>query len=394
MGRRIAIVGASLAGVRTIKALRRKGFDGDIVLIGEESELPYDRPPLSKQFLTSEEPIAPRLLEPESFYDAVDLRLGVRATHLSLRDQAVTLNDGSKVHADHIVIATGASARALPGLPDGDRVARLRTLADAQRIRAAFAKAQHILVVGGGFIGCEVAASARKRGLAVTLVEPATAPVLRGVGPLVGGLIASLHRERGVDVRLGVSVVSVTHGADSSVATLSDGTQIETSFIVVGVGAVANTDWLQDSGLDLANGVLCDPYCRAVGGGGHVWAAGDVAAWPSGRFGEVRRIEHWTNAAEQAGCLATNLLDDDAASGHDPVPYVWSDQYEHKIQILGSVNGDDDTKLLQGSLDDRRFALAYSRAGLLRGLVAFDMPGEVVAMRPLIAGAAPMASMT
>ncbi|KAA1176979.1 FAD-dependent oxidoreductase [Rhizobium tropici] len=394
MARRIAIVGASLAGVRTIKALRRKGFDGDVVLIGEENELPYDRPPLSKQFLTSDDPVAAKLLEPESFYDSVDLRLGVRATGLSLRDQSIALNDGSRVYADHIVIATGANARSLPGLPDSDRVARLRTIEDARRIRSAFANAEHILVVGGGFIGCEVAAAARKRGLAVTIIEPASAPVIRGVGALVGGIIASLHRERGVDVRLGVNVRSVDQGVGGCLATLSDGTQIETSFIVVGVGAVAGTGWLQGSGLDLSNGVLCDAHCRAVGGGGHVWAAGDVAAWPSGLFGEVRRIEHWTNAAEQAGCLATNLLDSDAASGHDPVPYVWSDQYEHKIQILGSVNGDDDTKLLQGSIEDLRFSLAYSRAGLLRGVVAFDMPSEVVAMRPLIAGLAPMASMS
>lgn len=388
---RIAVVGASLAGARVLRALRRRGFDGRLVLIGEENELPYDRPPLSKQYLTAPDPVPVKRLEPEGFYDGMELRLGVRATALNLRERSVLLDDGSTVEADHIVITTGAAARSLAGLPDGERVARLRTAADACRIRGALDEARHLLVVGGGFIGCEVAASARGRGLAVTVIEPAPAPVLRGVGATVGAMLAELHRDNGVDFRLGVTVADVDERGGRPVVTLSDGSRIETDFVVVGVGAFARTDWLDSSGLDLSDGVLCDNRCRVAGAGGHVWAAGDVAAWPSERFGATRRIEHWTNAAEQAGVLAANLLDGATAPTYDPVPYVWSDQYQHKIQILGSVSGEDDTTLLDGSFEERRFVLAYARDGLLCGLVACDMPREIAARRSLVATPTPMA---
>ncbi|MGW3943706.1 NAD(P)/FAD-dependent oxidoreductase [Streptomyces phaeochromogenes] len=388
---RIAVVGASLAGARVLRALRRRGFDGRLVLIGEENELPYDRPPLSKQYLTAPDPVPVKRLEPEGFYNGMELRLGVRATALNLRERSVLLDDGSTVEADHIVITTGAAARSLAGLPDGERVARLRTAADARRIRSAFDSIRHLLVVGGGFIGCEVAASARGRGLAVTVIEPAPAPVLRGVGATVGAMLAELHRDNGVDFRLGVTVADVDERGGRPVVTLSDGSRIETDFVVVGVGASARTDWLDSSGLDLSDGVLCDDRCRVVGTGGHVWAAGDIAAWPSERFGATRRIEHWTNAAEQAGVLAANLLDGATAPTYDPVPYVWSDQYQHKIQILGSVSGEDDTTLLDGSFEERRFVLAYARDGLLRGLVACDMPREIAARRSLVATPTPMA---
>ena len=388
---RVAVVGASLAGVRVLKALRRKGFDGELVLIGDENELPYDRPPLSKHYLTGDDPVAVKLLEPESFYDDVELRLGVSAVRLDLADRAVTLDDGSSVRADHVVIATGARARTLAELPDGPRIARLRTLADARRIRAAFRSCRRLLVVGGGFIGCEVAASARRRGLEVTLVEPLAAPVVRGVGAVVGGTIAAVHRDNGVDLRVGVAVAGVEHLADRLVVMLTDGSRVEADFAVVGVGATPATEWLAGSGIEATGGVACDDRCRVAGAGGGVWAVGDVAVWPSRLSGGPVRIEHWTNAAEQASVLAANLLDDSSDMCHDPVPYVWSDQYEHKIQILGTVHGDDETTLVSGSLDERKFALAYSREGRICGLVAFNSPREVVAMRTLIAQSALMA---
>jgi NADPH-dependent 2,4-dienoyl-CoA reductase/sulfur reductase-like enzyme len=386
--RRIVVVGASLAGVRVVKALRRKGFHGQLVLIGEEDELPYDRPPLSKRFLSAQGPVEPKLLEPEAFYDGVDLRLGTRAVELRPRDAAVALDDGSAVRADHVVVATGAAARTLPALRNDDRASSLRDLADARRIRAAFDSASHVLIVGGGFIGCEVAASARTRGIQVTIVEAAAAPVVRGVGLVVGNAIAALHRDNGVDLRLATGIASVEAVGDRRVVTLTDGSLVETDFIVVGIGAHAQTDWLEGSGLTLSNGVLCDDRCRAAGGAGHVWAAGDVAAWPSRLFGDMRRVEHWTNAAEQASAVASNILGTSAAPAYDPIPYVWSDQYQHKIQILGSVSGEDDTTILKGSLAARQFAVAYSRAGRVRGLVACDLPGQIASARPLIAEAA------
>ena len=387
---RIVVVGASLAGVRTAKALRRKGFDGPLAIIGEEDELPYDRPPLSKQFLTADEP-ALKPLEKEDFYDGVELRLGQRAVGLDRAAGAVRLADGTEVTGEHVVIATGTRARSLPLLPDGERVARLRSAADAVRIRAALAEVRSLVVIGGGFIGCEVAASAGSLGIDVTIVEPAVAPVVRGVGEWVGGVLADVHRDHGVDVRLGVAVAHAEHRSSGVSVVLTDGTRIETEFVVVGIGAQACTDWLAGSGLPLADGVVCDDRCRVAGGGGRIWAAGDVARWPSGTFGGDRRVEHWTNAVEQSAVVAANLLDDGSDVRHDPVPYVWSDQYGHKIQILGDVGSRFETTLLQGSVAERRFAVAYADQGVLCGVVAFDMPREIVQKRPLIARAARMA---
>ena len=387
---RIVVVGASLAGVRTAKALRRKGFDGPLAIIGEEDELPYDRPPLSKQFLTADEP-ALKPLEKEDFYDGVELRLGQRAVGLDRAAGAVRLADGTEVTGEHVVIATGTRARSLPLLPDGERVARLRSAADAVRIRAALETVRSLVVIGGGFIGCEVAASAGSLGIDVTIVEPAAAPVVRGVGEWVGGVLADVHRDHGVDVRLGVAVAHAEHRSSGVSVVLTDGTRIETEFVVVGIGAQACTDWLAGSGLPLADGVVCDDRCRVAGGGGRIWAAGDVARWPSGTFGGDRRVEHWTNAVEQSAVVAANLLDDGSDVRHDPVPYVWSDQYGHKIQILGDVGSRFETTLLQGSVAERRFAVAYADQGVLCGVVAFDMPREIVQKRPLIARAARMA---
>nr|WP_281408621.1 FAD-dependent oxidoreductase [Rhizobium tropici] len=375
-------MGASLAGVRAVKALRRKGFGGEIVLIGEEGELPYDRPPLSKQFLTSDEPITPRLLEAASFYDTVDLRLGVRATALSLRDQAVTLNDGSSVAADHIIIATGASARSLPGLPDRIKgVTTFRTAADARRVREAFDEGPRVVVIGAGFIGCEIAASARARGLQVTVIELRHSPVIRDVGALVGGTIAALHRENGVDMRFGTTVSSFVADKRIRALHLSDGSRIEADLVVVGVGANPRTDWLDGSGLLLRNGLACDERCRVIGGGGHVWAAGDVASRPSSRFAESLRVEHWTNASEQASALASNLLDPNLFRPYDSIPYFWSDQYQHRYQIIGRISSSDDTTLLHGTLRERPFAVAYHRDGRLRGVVACDMPDVIAQAR-------------
>lgn len=379
--RRIAVVGASLAGVRVVRSLRRKGYEGEIVLIGEETELPYDRPPLSKQFLTANRSVPIKRLEPESFYDGIDLRLGLRAVELRLRDREVRLSDGSAIRADHVVVATGSIARTLPALDGIEGVTCLRSAADAERIRAAFASGPRVVVIGGGFIGCEVAMSARRLGLQVTIVEALSAPVMRGVGPLVGGTIAALHRAHGVDVRLGATIAG--HEADNRIraVTLTDGSRLETDLVVVGIGANPRTDWLDGSGLTLRNGLACDVFCRAVGGDGHVWAAGDVASWPSERFGETMRIEHWANAVEQATAVAANLLDPTSATPYDPVPSCWSEQWGHKYRLVGRIQPHDNTMLIHGSLREGPFAVTYSRGGLLRGAVTRDMPEAITTVR-------------
>ena len=387
---RVVVVGASLAGARVIKALRRKGFDGQIALIGEEAQLPYDRPPLSKQFLTSVKPLGLKFLEQQAFYDDIELRIGSRAVGLRRLERCVELDNGSTVCGDHIVIATGARPRTLPGLPAEEQTAYLRTVGDAERIRLwLHSGAGHLLIVGAGFIGCEVAAAARKCGLEVTLVDQERFPVRRGVGEQVGEAIADLHRDNGVTMRLGVSVQTVESGGERKVVTLSDGARFDADFVVVGIGAVADTDWLVGAGLRVGDGLLCDHGCRAIGGDGRIWAVGDVASWPSLRMGGTQRLEHWSNAVEQAAVVAANIADQKATARHDPIPYIWSDQYGHKFQMLGAV-GEGDATLLRGALSDRRFALAFSRAGRLRGVITCDLPDEIANLRNLVATSAPM----
>lgn len=369
-----------------IRALRRLGYEGGITLVGAEPHLPYDRPPLSKEFLADETQAAPRPLEPEAFYDDVELRLGVRARALVPSARRVELSDGSAITADHVVVATGSTARWLPGLEAMEGLFTLRTIEDAQGIRAALDQQPRVVVVGGGFIGCEVAASARARGLDVTVVEPLAAPVVRGVGPVIGARLAAVHRGRGVDLRLGTGVASVEGGGRVREVILSDGSKLPADLVVVGVGAVPETAWLEGSGVTLDGGVVCDAHCRVAGGGGHVWAVGDVARWPSRLFGEAMRIEHWTNAVEQAGVAAANLLGD--VRPYDPVPYVWSDQYDVKVQVLGLVAGEDDVEPLNGAVDDERFVAGFFRDGILRGVVGFSWPRAVMSYRTLLAGGA------
>jgi 3-phenylpropionate/trans-cinnamate dioxygenase ferredoxin reductase component len=391
--RRIAVVGASLTGARVLRALRRRGYDGELVLIGDEDELPYDRPPLSKKFLASPEQIAVPRLEPEEFYNDIELRLGTGATALHQADRTVELSDGSLVHAEAVVIASGAVPRSFPTAAGVDGVLQLRTAADARSLRSVIGTGMRVVVLGGGFIGCEVAASARARGADVTIVEALSAPVVRGVGVSVGRAIAERHRRHGVELRLGARVTSVNapRGRLRSV-TLDSGGTIPADCLVVGIGSRPSTSWLQGTGVNIDNGVVCDDHGRVAGGGGALWAAGDAAAWLDPQYGRPRRFEHWTAAVEQASVVAANLLDGASARGYKPLPYVWSDQFDFKIQIVGDIDADDHMTMLYGTaFDDERFAVAYSRAGRLCGVVAVNLPRAIVEMRPLVLASAPLA---
>lgn len=381
---RLAIVGASLAANRTLRVLRRKGFDGRITLVGAEPHLPYDRPPLSKGFLAGTAAGDRVRLGPDDLYDDVDLRLGTRAVRLWPSEQRVELDDGSMVEADDVVVATGATPRRLPGQPDLEGVFTLRTLDDATALRAAFDDAERVVVVGAGFIGSEVASTARELGLDVTVLEADVAPVVRGVGPVVGGALARLHHAAGVDLRCSTGVAGIVADGDRVAGVeLDDGSVVEADVVVVGIGVAATTDWLADAGLALDDGVVTDDRCRAVGGGGHVWAVGDVARWPSARYGQHLRVEHWTNAMDHATTLTTNLLGGDAV--HDPVPYVWSDQFGHKVQSLGHVRADDEVVVVEGELDGDGWVAAYLRDGRLSGLVGLDRARTVMRGRQLVA---------
>jgi 3-phenylpropionate/trans-cinnamate dioxygenase ferredoxin reductase subunit len=384
----VVIVGASLAGLRAGEELRRLGFGGRLVLVGAEAHLPYDRPPLSKAVLAGEAGPDDLALRRQSYDELdVDWRLGRRATGLDVAARTVELDDGERIVGDRgIIIATGATPRRLPGLPALAGIHELRTLDDCLAIRAELdAGARRVVVVGAGFIGAEVAATCRGRHLEVTVLEALPAPMVRGLGPVLGEVLAGLHRDHGVDLRTGVGVDGVDGVDRVERVRLADGTTVDADIVVVGVGVVPCTDWLDESGLTIDNGIVCDETLLAAPG---IVAAGDVCRWPNPLFvGELMRLEHWTNAAEQGIAAAVRLLADEEHPPvpFAPVPFVWSDQYDVKIQVVGHVRGDDRLEIVDGSLDERRFVAAVGRGDRLVGAVGFSRPRVLMQYRRLIA---------
>ena len=390
----VAVVGASLAGARAAEALRRLGHEGRITLVGEERAAPYDRPPLSKEVLAGEWDAERAVLPIDGLTaDAgVEFRLGCRATSLDLQRRVIaTSDDAGPVAFDGLVIATGARPRLLPGAAALEGVHVLRTMEDCLAIRDAFARRARVAVIGAGFIGSEVAATARGRGLEVTVLEALSLPLVRVLGPVIGEVCASLHRDHGVDLRLGAGVAAFEGEGRVERIRLVDGTTIEADVVIVGVGVVPNTEWLDGSGLTLDNGVVCDETCAAVGAR-DVVAAGDVARWPNPLFGASMRIEHWTNAVEQAEAAAARLMAGQRGEEPQPfapVPFFWSDQYDRKIQYVGSSAPDDEFVVVDGSLPERRFAAAYGRGGRTVAAIAFNRPRPLMALRRMIADRAP-----
>jgi NADPH-dependent 2,4-dienoyl-CoA reductase/sulfur reductase-like enzyme len=386
--RTIAVVGASLAGLRAVETLRHEGFDGRLVLVGAEPVLPYDRPPLSKQVLAGEWDVERTVLRPADDYAplALDLRLGRAATALDLGAREVLLDDGERIAFDGLVISTGSVPRRLPGTPELAGIHVLRTLDDCLAIRAELDARPRVVVVGAGFIGAEVAATCRGRGLQVTLLEALPVPLARALGAEMGSACAQLHHDHGVDLRVGVSVAGFTGTGRVERVVLSDGTGVEADLVVVGVGVAPACGWLAGSGLDLADGVVCDATCSTAVPG--VVAAGDVARWHNPLFGVDMRVEHWTNAAEQAAAAAAALLAGGRAEPFAPVPYFWSDQYDVKIQYVGVGGPGDEVRVVHGSVAERRFVALYGRGGRLVGALALGRPRLLMAYRRLIAARA------
>jgi 3-phenylpropionate/trans-cinnamate dioxygenase ferredoxin reductase subunit len=385
---RVVIVGASLAGLRAAEELRVQGFTGAIEVVGDEPHRPYDRPPLSKEVLSGAQPPEAIVLAPAlGTVDDLDLtwHLGERATELDVPAREVQLAGGDRIAYDGLVIATGAAPRRLPGTDHLRGVHTLRTLDDCAALRAALqAGPRRLAVVGAGFIGAEVAATARGMGVEVTLIEALAVPLERSVGPFLGAVVADLHRAHGVDVRLGVGVVRITGDDGVDQIVLTDGTELDVDLVVVGVGVAPNTGWLEGSELVVDNGVVCDETCAAAPG---IVAAGDVARWPNRRFDEVMRVEHWDNAVEMGAHAARTLLAQAAGGAgepYEPVPWFWSDQYDRKIQLAGRGAAGDDVEVVAGSIEERRFVAFYGRGGKVVGVLGMSMPAKVMRWRGLV----------
>ncbi|WP_319445654.1 MULTISPECIES: FAD/NAD(P)-binding oxidoreductase [unclassified Mycobacterium] len=381
----IVIVGGGLAAVRTAEQLRRAEYAGAITIISDEAHLPYDRPPLSKDVLRAEnDDVA---LKPAEFYaeQNITVHLGAGATNLDTAAQTVTLAGGEVIGYDELVIATGLVPKRIPSLPDIEGIRALRTFDESMAMRKHAGSASRAVIIGAGFIGCEVAASLRALGVAVTLVEPQPTPLASVLGEQIGELVARLHRAEGVDVRCGIGVSSVTGTEHVEKVVLSDGTELDADLVVVGIGSRPSTDWLDGSGVAVDNGVVCDAAGRTSAP--KVWAIGDVASWQDVSGHQVR-VEHWSNVAEQARVIVPALLGAESTSTVT-VPYFWSDQYDIKIQCLGEPEADDIVHVVED--DGRKFLAYYERDGVVVGVVGGGMPGKVMKARNKIANGAPIA---
>lgn len=378
----LVVVGGGLVAANLSRQLRRNGFAGRIVVVSDEAEAPYDRPPLSKQLLAGTmAPEDTRLLKPQEIEDlGVELVLGATAERPDILRRTLVLAEGRELRYDRLVVATGARARRLPGVPELTGVHHLRSLGDSAAIAAALRQARRLVVLGAGFIGLEVAAVARSQGLDVTVVETAARPLTRVLGPDAGQLVTELHEERGVRLRCSTTVTEV-RGEDCLAGVVLDGVEfVPADLLLVGVGAVPNTEWLSGSGLEVDDGVVCDASGRTSDP--HVFAAGDVSRWRNALTGAHVRVEQWQSALEQAIVLADVLTgsENEWAS----VPYFWSDQYDRKIQFCGAA----------GPVSDRRetargpVVCFGDDAGRLVGVLTLSNPRALAQGRRLVAAGA------
>ncbi len=397
---KIVIVGGGAAGVAAAETLRQDGYTGPLTMLCGEPDLPYDRPPLSKQVLTGAWESDRTRLREAAHYAGLGIRLvHGRADALDTGGRTVRLAGGGILPFDGLVIATGVQPRRLPAGHDLAGVHVLRGHPDVAALRAAFldlsggarggrpprsgGASKRVVIVGAGFLGMEVAAAARGLGLDVTVVDPLAQPMIRQIGPLIGSCVARLHREHGVDLRTDVGVTELRgeNGRIAGVA-LTDGQVLAADCVLVAIGAVPATDWLATSGLTIGDGVECDEYCRAAPG---IYAAGDVASWVNPRYKRRMRVEHRMNATEQGTAAARNLLRGDTEP-FAPLPYFWTDQYKVKIQVHGYLPEGCQAAIEEGSVDDGKFVALYRKDGVLTAVLGWNAAGRLPGYRKLLLG--------
>jgi 3-phenylpropionate/trans-cinnamate dioxygenase ferredoxin reductase subunit len=372
---RVVVVGAGLAGLRTTEALRRNGWDGQITVIGAEAHRPYTRPPLSKKILVeggSHDDVALRM---DTSDTETEWLLGRSVVHADLQRRTLTLDDGTQRGFDGLVVATGVSSRRLPDEVGGPRTV-LRTIEDAVALSARLTAGTRLVVVGAGFIGCEVASAAVRKGCQTTVVAVDDAPMLVPLGPVVGQELRRRHAASGVDFRLGTGVSQIHPDG----VVLSDGTQVTADVVVEAIGSAPNTSWLEGNGLDLANGVVCDAGLRVEGRPGMV-AVGDVARFPNALYDDIpRRVEHWQVAVDTSAHAAVTLIGDlthgPPATPFETVPTFWSAQGAVSVRSLGQPALADEVAVLEGDLTGE-VAVGYRRQGWLVGVVLFGMPHKL-----------------
>ncbi|MEU9174842.1 FAD-dependent oxidoreductase [Streptomyces sp. NPDC048420] len=392
--RSITVVGASLAGLSTVRALRAEGYDGEIVVVGEERHTPYDRPPLSKDFLKGDIDVEGLALGDADEYEVLDVQwlLGQCAVRLDPVARTVTLAGGRHVRTEGVVIATGAGPRTLPGTDGLAGVHTLRTLDDARALRAELLDGlPRVVVIGAGFIGAEVASTAHRLGLHVTVVEALPVPLERQLGREMGLVVSSLHSDHGVRLLCGTGVAELIGEDRVTGVRLADGRVLPADIVVAGVGVRPNTDWLAGSGVQVDDGVVCDSGCSTGIPG--VVAVGDVARCPNPFTGRHARIEHWSNATEQAKTAARTLLTGVSAPAPLTAPYFWSDQYRSRIQVAGYVAPGAEPEVVEGDVDSRTFTAVYRREGTPVAVLSLNQPKFFNRLRrTLVPAAAAVAS--
>ena len=386
----IVIVGASLAGTRAAETLRSGGFTGTITMVGAEMQMPYDRPPLSKNYLAGDwDADRVALRKPEALEELnLTWKLGVAATSLDTTAKSVALADGSTIAYDGLIIATGGDVRRLPHQPAIAGVHTLRTLEDATVLRDEIAEGTKVVVIGAGFIGLEAAATAKKRGAEVTVLEGLEAPLIRAMGAEMGAAIGAVHERNGVRVMCSVQVASIDGDSRVTGVTLTNGETIPADVVIVGIGVSPATTWLEGSGLTMRDGVVCDANLNA--GPETVFVAGDVLRWPNALFADVEadmRVEHWTNAAEQGAVAATNLLaalNAQPQAPYEAVPFFWSDQFDARIQCLGRPSANARVDVVAGNPADGKWCSIYSVNDRLTAVLGVSQPKLVMPSRGLL----------